>query len=258
MRYAIIGDLHGRYDLLISIMMKLESGYGLVLGKDIIVFLGDYFDRGTQNKEILLYLSQLKKKYGDKIVLLRGNHDQLAYEYLTSKDPENRVEVIQLWMHNGGYETLNSFTKEEVTTLLLPFLNLLELYYETDDFICVHGGIPIGKSINTATENELLWNRDNSHYRGKQLIVGHSILKEVKQFKNTLYLDTGAFSLGTLSAIIKPYNIVVIAKGIEGGKTVVPDVEDMVLRDTIIKDEMKKNSHFCTWVYTILNRYYKG
>lgn len=258
MKHVIIGDIHGRYDLLLSLMVKLEEGIGLTLGRDIFIFLGDYCDRGKHNKEVVVYLSELKKRYGDKIVLLMGNHDQLARDYIISKDPEERVEVILTWMYNGGYETLKSFGEKGMVDILLPFLNNTELYYETPDFICVHGGIPILRTINTASETELLWNRENNHYRGKTQIVGHSIVRKVTQYLDTVYVDTGAFMLGQLSAIIHPSWEHITIQGDRGIGTVIPDIESILLNDVSIKETMKNNSAFTSWVHQMKELYLKG
>lgn len=201
MKHAIIGDIHGRYDLLLNVISRLQYN-GFELGRDTLVCLGDYIDRGKQSKQVIQYLTILKKDYGDKVVLLKGNHEQLAEDFLLCSYNE-RKEIAKWWLVNGGRETLNSF-KETIDDTLIPFIKSLQITYETSNFVCVHGGIPIGKNIYTATEDELLWNRKNNHYRGKLQIVGHSIVKRVHQLEDTLYIDTGAFTYGKLSAVIMP------------------------------------------------------
>jgi len=72
----IIGDLHGQYYDMLSL---LEKGGEPGIGKNYL-FLGDYVDRGTFACEICLYLFALKINYPNKITLLRG----YVYEPLTS------------------------------------------------------------------------------------------------------------------------------------------------------------------------------
>ena len=63
-----ISDIHGRYDALRKLVDKklLIDGYKFV-------FMGDYFGYGKQSIEVIEYLTYLKLKYGDQIVLLYGN-----------------------------------------------------------------------------------------------------------------------------------------------------------------------------------------
>ena len=210
MKHAIIGDIHGRLDLLIMVISRLKKN-GIVLGKDTLVFLGDYCDRGKQSKQVVQYLTNLKNKFGDKIVLLKGNHEELAENYVkcSYKDRfRNRV----LWFGNGGNETVKSFKEDGIDNILMPFINKLQLYYETKDFICVHGGIPNRRNVKNVSAHELMWHRDNYKYDGKLQIVGHSIVEQAIQINNTLFVDTGAFATDKLSAVIMPDMKVVVTK----------------------------------------------
>jgi serine/threonine protein phosphatase 1 len=77
----------------------------------------------------------------------------------------------------------------------------LSLSYETPTHIFVHAGIPYGKTLETATIHELLWDRNNSYRGNKTLVVGHCINREITKYHNkVIALDTGAFFTGKLSA----------------------------------------------------------
>lgn len=65
----IIGDIHGQYYDLLSILATFD------LRKDTLLFLGDYVDRGSFSTEVYLYLLLLKSHYPNNIYLLRGNHE---------------------------------------------------------------------------------------------------------------------------------------------------------------------------------------
>lgn len=68
-RITVIGDLHGDYPTLRSILSKYRSS-------DLIVFLGDYVDRGPWKDQILTVYTILESKLnGLPIVMLRGNHE---------------------------------------------------------------------------------------------------------------------------------------------------------------------------------------
>ncbi len=67
-RVAFVGDTHGDFESTRSVVSK-------ELGKSVMVFLGDYVDRGPQQLENIVYLLELKLENPDKIILLRGNHE---------------------------------------------------------------------------------------------------------------------------------------------------------------------------------------
>lgn len=65
MRYFMVSDIHGEYDKLVSALKK----NGFDQDKDTLVSVGDAFDRGPKNTEVLNYLVNLPNK-----ILLFGNH----------------------------------------------------------------------------------------------------------------------------------------------------------------------------------------
>ena len=54
-RVYAVGDIHGRADLLIRLMQDLREDIarGEYQGRPILIFLGDYIDRGFQSKEVI-------------------------------------------------------------------------------------------------------------------------------------------------------------------------------------------------------------
>lgn len=72
---AFIGDLHGDYATLREILRILEDND--VLDNGLVVFLGDYVDRGPPEGQVgVLYeLAMLKSSLGSRVVILRGNHE---------------------------------------------------------------------------------------------------------------------------------------------------------------------------------------
>ena len=57
-RLIAIGDIHGR-------LVKLEGLMEQIVPTtdDMLVFLGDYIDRGAQSYEVVEYVIQLKKNF---------------------------------------------------------------------------------------------------------------------------------------------------------------------------------------------------
>ncbi len=194
-----IGDIHGCYELLLNLVERniIFDPY-----EDRLVFLGDYLDRGADSKEVVDYVLGLKKNYPGNIVLLKGNHEDLALRAMRcTGDEEACANAKLLWHLNGGQATVKSFQGiEKARQTLIPFIRSLELYHETEEHIFVHAGIPYGKSPETASSDEMLWDRSHSYNGRKTLIVGHSPKSEIERLRNIICLDTGAFMTGKLSA----------------------------------------------------------
>jgi protein phosphatase len=72
----IVGDLHGDLKSLTHI---LESSHftdkGQRGGQPLLVFLGDYGDRGIYSPEVYYIVLKLKEAFPENVVLMRGNHE---------------------------------------------------------------------------------------------------------------------------------------------------------------------------------------
>ncbi|MGC8999079.1 MAG: metallophosphoesterase family protein [Candidatus Bathyarchaeia archaeon] len=72
----VVGDLHGDLESLIEILTSSKF-----LGKisqdanAIMIFLGDYGDRGPLSAEVYYTILKLKLKFPRQIILMRGNHE---------------------------------------------------------------------------------------------------------------------------------------------------------------------------------------
>ena len=92
-----IGDIHGSYQKL----KKLMDMISVDPKNDILVFMGDYIDRGSDSFEVVDYLIELKKQY-ETIVFLKGNHEEMLLRYLEGHDRF-------IYLANGGQQTLESY-----------------------------------------------------------------------------------------------------------------------------------------------------
>src|SRR5258708_39206802 len=93
--YAI-GDIHGRADLLTDLHQRIaEDPERGPAERRVIVYLGDYVDRGVNAAGVIdLVLGEAPAGF-EKVALL-GNHERLMLEFLgdISRGP--------LWRRNGG------------------------------------------------------------------------------------------------------------------------------------------------------------
>ena len=77
------GDLHGDIHSLMACLEKLNSdghlrGFEIARTNFLMVFLGDYTDRGSYGIEVFYTLLRLKLANPDRVILVRGNHEDIA------------------------------------------------------------------------------------------------------------------------------------------------------------------------------------
>ncbi len=171
-KFFIIGDIHGHFYHLESMIRKILKD---ITPEDIMIFLGDYIDRGEYSFEVVEFLIALADRY--PIIFLKGNHEDMMLKYL-SGEPGSDYYLL-----NGGTNTIISY-KRNYGSFSLPekhreFFSNLHLYYEGEDFIAVHAGLhPLRKSLQEQREFDMIWIRD-IFYRAdikweKTVIFGHT------------------------------------------------------------------------------------
>jgi hypothetical protein len=128
----IVGDLHGDLKSLVHILEDSNFIGKAGSGEDVLlVFLGDYGDRGTCSPEVYYVVLKLKEMFPERVVLMRGNHegppDLLASPHDLPIQMKNRFG-------NKGSEA---------------YLKIRELYNSLytgviieDSVVLLHGGAP--------------------------------------------------------------------------------------------------------------------
>ncbi len=86
MHYDIVGDIHGNADKLEDLLLKL--GYAMINGvyrhnERKVVFVGDFIDRGTQNRRVIEIVRNMVTTRQAYAVM--GNHEYNAICYHTPK-----------------------------------------------------------------------------------------------------------------------------------------------------------------------------
>ena len=187
----VIGDIHGCIDMLNRLIDEIPWRPD----KDLLIFLGDYIDRGEHSKEVVDYIIALKR-CSLYVNCLLGNHDAMFLEYLKGKG-------VDQYILNGGGSTLKCYginQPAEAYSLIPPdhidFFKTLKPYIELEDYYIVHAGFRPGIEMSQQKLKDMLWIRDtfiNSHYDfGKKVIFGHTPLDEPLVMKNKIGLDTSA------------------------------------------------------------------
>jgi serine/threonine protein phosphatase 1 len=218
LRIYAIGDIHGRADLLAALLRQIDVDCTLYpSSRPIVVFIGDYIDRGPASREVLdLLLGCVRTK---EAVFLKGNHETFVHRFLSEP------AVLDEWRLCGGLETLVSYGLKpsinpgvpEQTQLAkdlaksipkrhLEFLESLNLSFICGDFLFVHAGIRPGVPIRKQSEEDLLWIRDeflSCEQRFEKFVVhGHTPVPTPDFRSNRINIDTGAFATGRLTCIV--------------------------------------------------------
>jgi serine/threonine protein phosphatase 1 len=223
--YAI-GDIHGQQSMLLALLEKLAK---LPLQEDdLLLFLGDYVDRGKDSCAVIETLLELRARR-DNVIFLRGNHEQLMLDAFDDEQPQvgeepNTLvlpEILVNWLYNGGIETLYSYRPgfSEADFLnwkaLIPethwkFLRATEMEYITDRYHFVHAGLlPPGRTWEGEPEglDPRLWIREpflssRADFNGRIVVFGHTPQMNGKPLiaRNKIGLDTAAVFGGRLTA----------------------------------------------------------
>ncbi|WP_163099493.1 metallophosphoesterase family protein [Peribacillus alkalitolerans] len=185
MRTLVISDIHGELDKFEQLLEKVIYNPE----QDQLILLGDYIDRGPDSKGVIEKVISLKEA-GARV--LKGNHEDMMIKALTTDEERVWNRWVKL---NGGNQTLCSYgysendfsTNEEAfqKPLLhsetlerhLEFIQGLEHFIETDDYILVHGGVDPTIPVAETEPHTLMWIRGEFHngYTGeKTVIFGHT------------------------------------------------------------------------------------
>ena len=219
LRVYAFGDIHGRADLLTRLFERVEADIDASGGGDeiVLVFLGDYVDRGFQSKDVIDFLIS-ERVTRHRCIYLKGNHEEAFLKFLREPSFGPR------WAGYGGSETLTSYgvrpprTRTQIEewaeasqalSAALPiehrtFLDRLEVSASIGDYIFVHAGLRPGRPIEKQTEEDALWIRDeflNDTSLFEQVVVhGHTPISEPHHDERRVGIDTGAYLTGHLTA----------------------------------------------------------
>lgn len=215
-----IGDIHGRLDLLEPLVAAvLADAATLPDGRKIVVFLGDYIDRGADSRGVIRFLKALDRDAGVEWRFLKGNHEDVMLRFLG--DPT----VGAQWCTYGGDAALRSWglkpptiahrkeswahLSDELAHRLSPeelaFLEGLELSVSFGDYFFVHAGARSGQSLESQSPSDMMWIRsdflDSTVEFDKVVVHGHTPVRKVYRDRRRIALDTKAYSSGVLTAM---------------------------------------------------------
>jgi Calcineurin-like phosphoesterase len=217
-RLYVIGDIHGRSDLLDKMVDQISRDLAANPASDcLIVTIGDYIDRGPDSRGVLDRLAG--NPFPTDFVALKGNHEALFETFL--HDPA----VAEHWRRLGGLETLHSYgvpvrdlmmgaKYEQAATALhaavpdahFKFLASLRTSVITRKYFLCHAGVRPGVPLERQSVEDLLWIRDeflrSTTDFGRIVVHGHTPTERPEVLPNRINIDTGAFATGRLTCVV--------------------------------------------------------
>lgn len=209
-RILAVGDVHGYADRLKALWKQIAFDDK----EDMLVFLGDYIDRGAAPVEALRFVQTQVERY-EHVHALCGNHEAMMLGYLKEYGlGRTLLGHWNVWLMNGGKVTKAQLTAlpTEEREALIGFVKARPLYFRTQhggqSILFVHAGVHPTRTKQTS--NDLLWIRDEFFelYRGAELVVvghtptqaigGRDMSRNVPLFlpNNIIACDTGSFLPG--------------------------------------------------------------
>lgn len=217
-RVYAIGDIHGRLDLLLMLIDRIEQhGKARPCEREYIVFLGDLIDRGPESRGVIEYLMRARAFLPNPI-FLAGNHEEMLLQMLAGDSSR-----IHEWLSYGGAQFVESYgldpaaldalSPEEVAVAIrkavpeehLRFLADFADSFKVGDYFFTHAGIRPGVPLAEQSIHDLHWIREDflgSPARFPAMIVhGHTISPTPDEHANRIGIDTGAYMTGVLTAL---------------------------------------------------------
>jgi len=217
-RAYVVGDVHGRLDLLEQLLAKIHSELQRrPARKTLLVFLGDLIDRGPGSAQVVERLRTYHRE-GIRPLFLLGNHEEVLLRILGGDKM-----LIAGWLKFGGLQCLESYgvdtaelgdrSDDELMQLVqkvvpsghVQFLRSFIDSCRFGDYLFVHAGIRPGVELEQQRQIDLRWIREPFLFdetdHGFIDVHGHTISAEIDEQINRIGIDTGAYRTGVLSAL---------------------------------------------------------
>lgn len=215
-----VGDIHGRSDLADRLIQAIRADlHAAEASRKVVVFLGDYVDRGLDSRGVLDQLCNLAVDPGLEVHFLRGNHEDRMEAFLD--DPM----VGPSWCDYGGRDTLVSYgvkppamrgdpeawaeASRDLAQAMPPhhhdFMARQETSVSIGDYFFCHAGARPGVPLINQSPEDLMWIRQaflEHPAPFEQVVVhGHTPTEAVHSDARRIGVDTGAYATNVLSAV---------------------------------------------------------
>jgi serine/threonine protein phosphatase 1 len=218
-RAYVVGDVHGRLDLLEQLLGLIEADVQRKPArKSLLVFLGDLIDRGPDSRGVI---ERLRTYRHDRLkpYFLAGNHEEVLLRLLAGERG-----ILSSWLKYGGAECLQSYGLDPMALgdlgeraaldqikRVIPaehgrFISGFADTLSFGDYLFVHAGVRPRVNLSLQSQSDLRWIRspfledDSDH--GMIVVHGHTISPAVEERPNRIGIDTGAYRTGVLTALV--------------------------------------------------------
>lgn len=218
-RAYVVGDVHGRLDLLERMIAMVEDDCGRgPVKKASLIFVGDLIDRGAHSAQVVERLRTYRHPRIETAFIL-GNHEEVLLRLVNGE-----TGLVDKWRSVGGRECLESYGADAAEFARLDEASALRLVRELvpqthvdflmsfgdscrfGDYLIVHAGIRPGVEFERQSQEDLRWIRgpflDFEGDHGFVVVHGHTIVPEVVETQNRISIDTGAYRTGRLTALV--------------------------------------------------------
>jgi len=129
---VVISDLHGDLESLIQILKETNFLQKMNQNsKAILIFLGDYGDRGIYSAEVYYIVLKLKLLFPEQVILMRGNHE----------GPEDLLasphDLPMQFQARFGEKWRDAYSK-----IRELFKHLYNAVVVEERYLMIHGGLP--------------------------------------------------------------------------------------------------------------------
>lgn len=143
--------------------------------EDVLVMLGDYIDGAEDSDKVIDCLINIKEQYKDRVILLRGSHEELL---LRARQSDNDFTY---WTDSGGISTIESYIrrtnlnatpyaikKNRLQDLIpikhMEFISNLDYYSIFEDYCFLHGGFNPSKPVAENSLSNFIFDFTSSKY----------------------------------------------------------------------------------------------
>ncbi len=204
----IIGDVHGRIDLLDQLLAKAPDDAQLIL-------VGDLIDRGDESAQVL---NRARDLCAEGAICLMGNHEKMMLDFI--KHP---IERGPRWLRYGGLQTLQSYgvpgareragedelhficdgLKTCLSDGMQDWIKTLPLHWHSGNVHVVHAAADPQVDLTKQSSRVLLWGTrafdEQPRQDGQWVVHGHTIVDEAVCANGRVSIDTGAYATGVLT-----------------------------------------------------------
>lgn len=216
----VVGDLHGRDDLLERILESIDHEIGsLRLKNPKLVFVGNLIDHGPSSSAVIARMRELTLEFPENVICLMGNHEQMCLDFLDAP-----VARHSRWLKDGAAQTFESYglslggavvdganAVEAAAALrnamgeeVIAWLRERPLMVSSGTLHVVHAAADPRRDMNDQSARVLTWGHPEflgvARGDGQWVAHGHAQFEHPHLKDSRISVDTGAWKSGILSA----------------------------------------------------------